>query len=325
VNLVAADVDAVCRHMRGASRIALAVHEKPDLDALGAAAGMLDLFGQLGARAALCVDEGELLPFEDLMVPAGAVERRPPAKGEALYALDTGSRPRLALRLDGWTGPVVNIDHHHDNTRFGDVVLLRPDASSTSEIVCDLARTLGLSPGRDAATALYAGISFDSGHFRHACTGAATFSAAAWLVDLGVDVTAVYRELYERRSAGAVRLEGRALATMRQAAGGTALIAVLTRGDYAACGAREHETEGIVDRLRAVNGVDVAALVKEQEGSPRVRVSLRSSGVDVSALAAARGGGGHVQAAGFSSDDSPEEVAAWLSSALGKPPSTASS
>lgn len=325
MKVLAADLDAVCRHIRGASRVAVAVHEKPDLDALGAAAGMLDLFAQLGVAATLCVAAGELLPFADLVLPAGAVERRPPAAEEALYALDSGSLSRLALELDGWTGRVVNIDHHHDNTGFGDVVLLRPQASSTSEIVCDLARALGVRPCPQAATALYAGVSFDSGHFRHASTGAATFATAAWLVDLGVDVTAVYRELYEHRLLGAVRLEGRALATAQPVADGRALIAVLRRADYDATGAAEHETEGIVDRLRAVDGVEVAALVKEQQGSPRVRVSLRSSGADVSAVAAARGGGGHVQAAGFSSDESPEEVTAWLSSGLAELLSTASS
>jgi phosphoesterase RecJ-like protein len=325
VKALPADLDAVCRHMRGARRVALAVHEKPDLDALGAAAGMLDLFGQLGVSATLCVAAGELLPFVDLMLPPDGVERRPPAAGETLYALDSGSLPRLAVNLDGWTGQVVNIDHHHDNTGFGDLALVRPGASSASEIVCDLARALDLRPGLQAATALYAGISFDSGHFRHASTRPATFATAAWLVELGVDVTAVYRELYERRSAGAVRLEGRALAAMRPVAGGRALIAVLARADYAACAAGEHETEGIVDRLRAVDGVEVAALVKEQDGSPRVRVSLRSGGADVSAVAAERGGGGHVQAAGFSSDESPEEVTAWLSSALERLLPTASS
>ncbi len=190
---LAADLDALCRHMRAVARVALAVHEKPDLDALGAAAGMLDLFAQLGTPATLCVADGELLPFEDFMLPGGMVERRAPAAGEALYALDSGSLPRLALDLGGWRGEVVDIDHHHDNTRFGDLVLLRPEASSTSEIVCDVARALGHAPGAFAATALYAGISFDTGHFRHANTGAATFATASWLVGLGVDVTRVYQ------------------------------------------------------------------------------------------------------------------------------------
>jgi len=311
--------------MRGATRVVLAVHDKPDLDALGAAAGMSDLFAQLGAAVALCVIADEVLPFAELMLSAVTVERRAPLAGEALYALDSGSLERLAVDLDDWAGPVVNIDHHQDNVRFGDLVLLRPQASSTSEIVCDVARALGLQPSPQVATALYAGISFDSGHFRHGSTGVATFRTAAWLVELGVDVSGAYRVLYERRSLGALRLEGRALAGAQSVAEGRALIAVLRRDDYAATGAAEHETEGIVDGLRAVDGVEVAALVKEQGGSPRVRVSLRSSGADVSAVAALRGGGGHVQASGFSSDDAPEEVTAWLSSELARLLSTGSS
>ena len=274
---LAADLDALCRHMRAVGRVALAVHEKPDLDALGAVAGMLDLFAQMGTPATLCVAGGELLPFADFMLPRGVVERRAPAAGEVLYALDSGSLSRLALDLGGWRGEVVNIDHHHDNTRFGDLVLLRPEASSTSEIVCDVARALGHTPGASAATALYAGISFDTGHFRHANTGAATFATASWLVGLGVDVTRVYQELYERRGVGAVRLEP---------------------GDCR-IGPERAQVDSRQQHVR-----------RPCAGEERV---------------VQRGGGGHVQAAGFSADGSPEEVTAWLSSALAKLLSTASS
>ena len=321
-----ADLAAVCRRMRAETgAVALAVHEKPDTDAVGAAAGMIDLFTQVGVEARLFVDDGVELPLESFLLPPGAVARGLPPAGTALYALDSGSLDRLALPLAAWDGFVVDIDHHHDNGRFGDLVLLRAQASSTSEIVCDIARALGLVPGVAAATALYAGISFDSGHFRHASTSAHTFACAAWLVSLGVDVTAAYRELYERRTAGALRLWGRAVAAATPLVGGRGLVACLAREDYAAAGAGEDETEGIVESLRAAAGVEVAALVKEQSAGARVRVSLRSSGLDVSAVAALRGGGGHRQAAGFSSDDAPEEVTAWLSTELARRLSTASS
>lgn len=322
---VAADLAAVCRRMRAETCVALAVHEKPDADALGAAGGMLDLFVQLGAEARLYVDAGETLPLEQLLLPQDSVVRGLPPSGLPLYALDCGSFPRLALAIDAWDGPVVDIDHHHDNTRYGDLVLLRPQASSTSEIVCELALALGLAPSEQAATALYAGISFDSGHFHHNSTSAATFRCAAWLCDLGVDVTAVYAELYERRSLGAVRLCALAVGGARAVEGGRGLVAMLRHDDYAAAGAGEEETEGIVDTLRSVIGVEAAALVKEQSTGARVRASLRSTAVDVSAIAGLRGGGGHRLAAGFSSDDSPEEVSAWLSSELAKSLSTASS
>jgi bifunctional oligoribonuclease and PAP phosphatase NrnA len=325
VKALPADMAAVCRRMRAESGVALAVHEKPDADALGAAGGMLDLFAQLGVEAKLYVDEGEALPLRELLLPEGAVVRGLPPADLPLYALDCGSFPRLALAIDAWDAPLVDIDHHHDNSRYGDLVLLRPRASSTCEIVCELAQALELTPSPAAATALYTGISFDSGHFHHNSTSAATFRCAAWLAELGVDVTAVYGELYERRSLGAVRLCAVAVRGVHTVEGGRALVATLTRADYAAAAAAEEETEGIVETLRSVNGVEAAALVKEQSSGARVRVSLRSNAVDVSAIAAQRGGGGHRLAAGFSSDDSPEEVSAWLSSELAKSLSTASS
>ena len=320
---LAADLDALCRRMRGERRVALAVHEKPDSDALGAAAGMLDLFAQLGVDAELYVSEDELLPLGDALLPAGSVRRGAPPADAALYALDSGNPDRLAL--PSWGDVAVNIDHHHDNPRYGELAFVRGEASSTSELVCDIARALGLRLSPETAAALYAGISFDTGHFHHDSTAPSTFRTAAWLVELGVDVTGMYALLYESRSEASLRLWARAVAGATTAAGGRALLAAVAREDYAATGAGPEETDGIVDSLRGVDGVEVAALVKEQAGGARVRVSLRSETIDVSAIAALQGGGGHKLAAGFSSDDSPQEVIAWLSSELERRLSTASS
>jgi phosphoesterase RecJ-like protein len=324
VKALPADLAAVCRRMRSERAVGLAVHERPDVDALGAAAGMLDLFAQLGVEARLHVQRDEDLPFEERLLPLGTVTRGLPPARRPLYALDCGSLERLALPLTSWDGFVVNIDHHHDNTRFGDLVFVDGEASSTSELVCDIARALGLHPSWQAAQALLAGISFDTGHFRHDSTSAATFETAAWLVELGVDVTPVFSLLYEQGSLEALRLWARAMAGAQVVAYGRALLATLQLADFAAVGAAEEETEGIVDSLRSVAGVEVAALVKEQSRGPRVRVSLRSNSFDVSEVAALKGGGGHRLAAGFSSDGGPEEVTAWLSSELEKRLSTAS-
>jgi phosphoesterase RecJ-like protein len=314
----AAELSAVCDRLRTERWAAVAVHENPDLDALGSAIGLIDLLGQLGAAAALHVNADQRLPQASFAPPAAAVVNGPPASGSTLYAVDTGSLPRLALSLDGWRGDIVNIDHHHDNTRFGALNLVMPQASSVSEVVCLLADELGLRPSSAAATALYAGISFDTGHFRHASTGATTFRCVARLVEDGADPTAVYAELYERRTLADARLWARAMLNARAVAGGHAMVSILTKADYAACGAPDDAGEGLVEELRSLHGVQVAALVKEQDGAHRTRVSLRSNGWDVSALAAERGGGGHRQAAGLSSDDAPEEVAEWLISVLGE-------
>jgi phosphoesterase RecJ-like protein len=323
VKQLAADLDAVCRRMRSERSVALAVHEKPDTDALGAAAGMLDLFAQLGVAAELWVAEDELLPLGDELLPPDKVRRGAPPARAALYALDSGNPDRLAL--PAWGTVAVNIDHHHDNPGYGELSFVRGEASSTSELVCDLARALGLRPSPQAAAALYAGISFDTGHFHHDSTAPGTFRTAAWLAELGAHVTELYALLYERRSEASLRLWARAAAGARRVAGGRALLACVTLADYEAAGAGPDETEGVVDSLRAVDGVEVAALVKEQTGGARTRVSLRSERLDVSAVAALRGGGGHRLAAGFSSDDAPEEVVAWLGSELARRFSTASS
>ena len=321
----AADLDAVCRAMRSETLVAVAVHENPDYDAVGAAVGLLDLFAQLGVEGHLFVDADERLPDAEHIVPPGAVVRGLPPQEASLYALDCGSFDRIALPLDVWRGRLVDIDHHPDNTAFGELNLLRPQAASTSEIVCELAGRLGLTPSATAAAALYTGISFDTGHFRHANTTADTLRCAADLVAGGAAPDELYRELYERRTFAGLQLWGRAVAGARRVAGGRAVVSVLTLADYEATGAGEDETEGIVDSLRALDGVDAAALVKEQTRGARVRVSLRSQELDVGALAAALGGGGHRNAAGFSSDDGPEEVARWLSSELAGRLATASS
>jgi phosphoesterase RecJ-like protein len=323
VKPLAADLDALCRRMRGERLVALAVHEKPDSDALGAAAGMLDLFAQLGVPADLYVSEDELLPLGDVLLPAGRVRRGAPPADAALYALDSGNPDRLAL--PSWGDVAVNIDHHHDNPRYGELAFVRGAASSTSELVCDIARALELRPAPQTAAALYAGISFDTGHFHHDSTAPSTFRTAAWLVELGTPVTGMYALLYESRSQASLRLWARAVAGATAVAGGRALLACVTTDDLTTTGAGPEETDGIVDSLRGVDGVEVAALVKQQTGGAGVRVSLRSETIDVSAIAALQGGGGHKLAAGFSSDDSPEEVIAWLSSELERRLSTASS
>jgi len=318
------DADAVCDVIAGASSVSVAVHDDPDLDAIGAAAGVLDLVAQSGGEACLRVRPGTELPRSDWFLDPARVEAGPPREGDVLVAVDTGSLERLALDVDGWTGTVVNIDHHPDNTLFGDVLLVRPRASSAAELVTDVAARMGLTPSAAAAAGLYAGILFDTGGFRHSSTGAATLRAAATLVAAGAEPESAYREVFEDRSLADLRLWARAVALAAPVADGRALMSVLTAAELAACG-ESRRTEGVVDSLRGVRDVEVAALVRPQHDGPGTRVSLRSSNADVGALARRHGGGGHRLAAGFSSDDGPEEVAEWLSSELEELLSTASS
>jgi phosphoesterase RecJ-like protein len=317
------ELAAVCQAMRAESLVALAIHEGPDGDAVGAAAGMLDLFAKLGVEAHLFVEPGVVLPLAAEFLPPAFVVAGPPPAAATVYALDCGSAARLAVKLGDQRRRTVNIDHHHDNTRFGDLNLVDGAASSTSELVCEIGVGLDLRFSPSAAAALYAGISFDTGHFQHASTSAATFDCCARLVADGADPNRVYRLLYGTRSLASLRLWARAIGGARPAACGRALLALLTAEDFAATGAADEETEGIVDALRSVPGVEVAALSRSH-GDGQVKVSLRSEGFDVSAVAGLKGGGGHRQAAGFTTGGTVEEVTQWLSTVLDERLSTAS-
>jgi phosphoesterase RecJ-like protein len=203
---------------------------------------------------------------------------------------------------------ILNIDHHHDNTRFGTIDHVVPGASCTAEIVWDLMKALGVPLTRAIAEGLYVGLVTDTGKFMYDNTGAAAHVMAAELIDAGVDVHAVYRQLYEGVPEAKLRLLARGLSSVCRYDDGALTIAYLRRADFLDTGADESYSEGVVDHLRAVEGTVTAALVRDIPGDPgeptRRKVSLRATDdrVDVSVMARSQGGGGHRRAAGFTTD-----------------------
>jgi phosphoesterase RecJ-like protein len=157
------------------------------------------------------------------------------------------------------------------------------------------------------ANALYIGLVTDTGRFMYQNTTPAAHRMAAELIEAGVDVHTVYRHLYESLPFGRLQLHARALGRINRDPDGRVIVTHLTREDFAVTGSEETDSEGIVDYLRAVEGAVVAVLVRELIGDGRDgmrKVSLRATDgrVDVSRIARAHGGGGHRQAAGFSTD-----------------------
>jgi bifunctional oligoribonuclease and PAP phosphatase NrnA len=212
---------------------------------------------------------------------------------------------------------IVNVDHHHDNTRFGTVNHVDPSASSTAEIVWRLLKPLGVPLTAEIAKALYVGVVTDTGKFMYENTGPAAHRMAAELQEAGVDAQAVYRQLYENIPEAKLDLLARGLASMQRFDSGTLTLSHLSRADYEASGAEEGYSEGVVDHLRALDGTAVAALVRDQLGPGRDgmrKVSLRASDdrVDVSRIARAHGGGGHRRAAGFSTQAELPELVEFL-------------
>jgi phosphoesterase RecJ-like protein len=327
-DLVATDMESVAAEIRGAERFLLTTHEGPDGDALGSLLAMHHLLGQLGKDSVMFLAAKEFpLPIEYRFLPLEEVFHEPPADmaDRTVVFLDCGNVERMPVDFlcnDG--GHVINIDHHHDNTRFGDLNLVDVDASSTAEIVYELARQMNVELTPEMASALYVGLVTDTGRFSYENTNADTHRIAAALIDAGVDVNDTYRRLYEHVPLEKLRLVSRALDAIERPCGGLA-ITYITEADYEATGSGEEMTEGIIDFLRSLDGANVAAVIRElgSRGRAARKVSLRSSGdgVDVSAIARVHGGGGHVRAAGFSTDLEKDEIVDFLCSELAGQPS----
>jgi phosphoesterase RecJ-like protein len=311
----------VLDEIRAAERFVLVTHEHPDGDALGSLVAMHRILTALGKDSVMLMAADEFpLPYEYRFFDLQGLSTVPPSDlvQRTIIFLDCGNIDRTPLAVvKGDDAHILNIDHHHDNTRFGTVDLVDPGSSCTAEIVWDLMRSLGVEPDQDLAEALYVGLVTDTGKFMYENTGPRAHIMAAELVDAGVDTHAIYRRLYEDMPYAKLALLARALARVERHDGGALTMAHLTREDFDATGAEDSYTEGIIDHLRSVEGTKVAALAREIGVYGDVRnskVSLRSTDgeVDVSAIARAGGGGGHRQAAGFSTELEGEQLVAFL-------------
>ncbi|MGH2853886.1 MAG: DHH family phosphoesterase [Solirubrobacteraceae bacterium] len=312
--------ELVLERIRGDHSFVLATHENMDGDAIGSLVAMQGLLTALGKDSLMFIPAGELpLPLEYRCFELDRVIESSPADiaQRTVVLLDCGNidRNSAAALRDG--AHLLNIDHHHDNTRFGTLDHVVADASCTAEIIWDLMRGLEVKPTGAVAEALYVGLVTDTGRFMYENTGPRAHRMAAELIEAGVNVQAIYRKLYEETPYPKLVLLALALGQVRRFDSGELTLAMLSAEDYRRAEAEDSYSEGIVDHLRAVQGTKVAALVRELTAAERRgerKVSLRAvdDDVDVSAIARAQGGGGHRRAAGFSTAVEPEELIRFL-------------
>jgi phosphoesterase RecJ-like protein len=317
--------DQVLDELRRSDKLLLTTHENPDGDALGSLLALHAILGRLGKDSVMFLGAKEFpLPVEYRFLPLEEVFHEPPADvaDRVLVFLDCGNIDRMPvdfLQRDG--AHVLNIDHHHDNTRFGTVNLVETAASCTAEIVYVLAERLGVEITPEIASSLYVGLVTDTGRFMYENTDPTAHRMAAELIEAGVDVADTYRRLYERVPVEKLKLVARALENVERVDECRLAVTYLSTADYAETGASEVLTEGIIDHIRGLEGTKVAAVIRDREkgGNGARKVSLRSTdgAVDVSAIARQRGGGGHRVAAGFSTQDSYREILEFLCAELG--------
>jgi phosphoesterase RecJ-like protein len=309
----------IADRLRAESQVLVVSHESPDGDALGCISAFALACERLGIPCLVYVPGEGPFPAEYEFLPRlHDVLRGPvPVVGPetTVYMLDCASLARGGGQLFGEGTTLVTIDHHQDNPGNADLNLVEPGAASTTVILYEIFRAGRVPIDVQIAGSLYVGLVTDTGRFQYSNTNPQAHRIAADLQEIGVDAAAISRQIYESISPSKIRLLGRALEHMELTQGGVVVTSWLREDDFAAAGADDSHAEGIIDTLRQVRGAAVAVLAREKSGGTeaQTKVSLRSMDgkVDVAAIAQLRGGGGHKQAAGFTTAGDVFEVLQW--------------
>jgi phosphoesterase RecJ-like protein len=312
--------EEVLHELRGGEKFLLTTHENPDGDALGSLVAMNEILIALSKDTVMFLSAEEFpLPYEYRDLPLGSVSHSLPedAGERTIVFLDCGNLDRMPVSfLSRDDAHIVNIDHHHDNTRFGTANLVVDGASCTAEILWELLPDLGVDLTPAIAEALYIGLVTDTGKFQYEATTPETLRIAARLREHPFDHARLAQALYEDNPAAYLQLVGVALGRLEHLADADLVWTYLTQADLQEAGVHPAETDDLIDVIRTARDVDVAAIVKQQKDG-RFKVSVRSrGGHDLAKVAEAFGGGGHRLAAGYTSAHGPAETAERLAKAL---------
>ena len=314
----------------GAETAVLLCHVGPDGDALGSTLGMGLALRKRGVQVIASYDDApfavparlHFLPGQELLVPPSAVPGRP----DVVMTFDTGSIDRLGSLASPAKAAdaLIVVDHHTTNTRYGTHHVIDVAAAATAVVALELVDRLGVEVDADIATALYTGITTDTGSFRFAATTPEVHEIAARLLRTGVAHDRIAREVFDTRSLGFLQLLGAALGRAvldESALGGLGVVStVVPAADRVRFGVGLDEVEAVIGTLRITEEAEVAVVCKETDNGAYT-VSLRSKGaIDVARVAVALGGGGHRYAAGFTStadlDTTAHRLRAELDAAL---------
>ena len=295
-----AEAAEIKRLVDGSQEVLVVSHKDADGDTLGSALAMTHVLRGMGKQVVIRVpppvpDIYEFLPGYEL------VNREDPGFApDVVLVMDASNPERLAQALAGLADgtPIVNVDHHVSNTRFGGVNLVVPEACSTAEVTYDLLRAWGIEVTPEVATNLYAGVLTDTGGFRHENTTERALAIAGEMVSRGADAADIAMRIYKSKKLSTIKLQALVMGTIVFECDDRLVHAHVTSELLARAGASPDETEGIIDILNSTEGLELALLFKEI--APReTKISIRSRGqANANLLAQVFGGGGHERAAG---------------------------
>jgi phosphoesterase RecJ-like protein len=313
------DLQAVADAIREHDGYVLTTHENPDGDALGSLLATKLALDALGKDSVMFLAGDQPLPIEYRFMALDDLRRglAGDLAGRPVVAVDAANEKRLGDPALLEQAPfAIDIDHHHDNSRFGAVNLIVAEASSTAEVLRDVFAALEIELTPEIAEALYIGLVTDTGRFQYKNTTPKALRLGGELVEKGADVHRVFQNIYESVEFPKLKLLARALERSQLLEGGELIVSYITQADFTETGAQAGASEGIIDSLRAVEGTIMAVLIQEPLDRPGMRVSLRAAhgDIDVSAIAAKSSGGGHRQAAGFSNPGTVPEIIEFVRS-----------
>jgi phosphoesterase RecJ-like protein len=317
---VTRDPAAALARLKRARRVLVTSHTAPDGDAVGSELGFAELARQLGLEVAIFNRDPSpaslaFLPGVQTITVAGELPGGFERDFDLAVVLECPD-----LERPGFSGldrlPIVNIDHHLENARYGELNYVDEEAPAVGEMVLAMAELSNAAVTETMATNLYAALATDTGDFRYSNATPRAFSAAARLVEGGARPAEIADQLWEQNPARIVRLTAAVLSTLELVADGRLAVITCDRRMLEAAGAFPEDTENLINIPRGIEGVRVAAFFKAfRDGS--VRVSLRSRGnLDVQSVARVFGGGGHRNAAGCTIQGSLPEARKALMEAL---------
>lgn len=274
-------------------------HIDPDGDSIGSTLALGAMLDKLGIKATLFCEDG--VPRIYRFLNGAEKIKKKLALAEHFhiaFAVDASDEERLGKKVNLREAAkfIVNIDHHPDNALFGDINYVS-QRSSAAEMIYRLFKYLKIKMDPGIAEALYVALITDTGNFRYETTSTDTFAMATDLLQAGVKTHALTTKVYDNKSIASLRVCSAALANLELSPDRKIAWTSVSEAMMQKYGARAEDLIGLVDRIRSVEGIEVAILFR-QEGN-KIKINFRSKEkVDVSAIAACFGGGGHHKAAG---------------------------
>ncbi|KAF0134359.1 MAG: phosphoesterase RecJ domain-containing protein [Candidatus Saganbacteria bacterium] len=284
----------------------IASHIDPDGDTLGSMIGLAIILKRVGLDCVMYSQDGVPNTYKFLSHSDEVVNKAPKTEFDLLIAVDSSDISRIGEHKIN-AKKIINIDHHPDNTNFGDINFVEL-LSAVAEQIYHIAIEFGVKIDEEIAEALYVSIITDTGNFKYSNTLPSTFYVAGELVNAGANPFKLANQVYENQSVSSFKLLAKALESMEVVKNSKVAYSVITHQMIVDVQARGDDFVGIIDHLRSLKNVEVAVLFREEERE-KYKINFRSKGsVNVSKIAKELGGGGHVKASGCIVSGRLEEV-----------------